>query len=198
MLHVANTTKINGVRGSIVEAAVSCFGEYGVAKTTMEDIAQRAKVSRITVHRHFRTREALIQEVLAEKLRRFNARARKALEVRQSLEERILEYLTLSMSVGARDKSLMALLDAGSSGEAGEVVANSEVLRRSVEELWRPFFEEARDRGELRPEISLEDASFWIMMMQYLLVQALHNTHRGERLRRLILEFITPAFVTGR
>jgi AcrR family transcriptional regulator len=198
MSRVSNSTKINGVRDSIVEAAVTCFGEYGVAKTTMEDIAQRAKVSRITVHRHFRTREALIQEVLAEKLRRFNARARKALEACDSLEERILEYLTLSMSVGSRDKSLMALLYTGSSTEAGEVVATSEVLRRSMEELWQPFFEEARSRGELRPEITLEDASFWIIMMQYLLVQALHNTHRGERLRQLIRQFIAPAFVAGR
>lgn len=195
---MANSSKINGVRGSIVEAAVTCFGEYGVAKTTMEDIAQRAKVSRITVHRHFRTREALIQEVLAEKLRRFNTRARKALEARDSLEDRILEYLTLSMSVGVRDKSLLALLDTESSAHAGEVVATSEVLRRSVEELWQPFFEEARDRGELRSGITLEDASFWIMMMQYLLVQALHNSFRGERLRQLILQFITPAFVAGR
>ncbi|MGH9035605.1 MAG: TetR/AcrR family transcriptional regulator [Acidimicrobiia bacterium] len=193
-----NSSKTNGVRNSIVEAAVTCFGEYGVAKTTMEDIAQRANVSRITVHRHFRTRDALIQEVLAEKLRRFTARARKELEACDTLTDRIVRYLMLSVSVGARDKSLMALLEADGSGHAGEVVATSEALRRSVEELWGPFFEDARTRGELRAEITSEDASFWIMMMQFLLVQALHKRFRGDRLEELIRHFITPAFVTSR
>jgi AcrR family transcriptional regulator len=189
------SSKSNGIRSTILQAALSCFGEYGVAKTTMEDIAQRANVSRITVHRHFRTRDALIQEDLAEKLRRFTARARKELEACDTLQDRIVRYLMLSVSVGSRDKSLIALLEADGSVRAGEVVANSQTLARSVDELWRPFFEDARRRGELREDIPSEEASFWIMMMQFLLVQALHNRFSGERLRELILRFITPAFV---
>jgi hypothetical protein len=35
------------------------------------------------------------------------------------------------------------------------------------------------------------------MMMQFLLVQALHKRFRGERLEELIRHFITPAFVTS-
>ena len=37
----------------LIDAAESCFDHYGVAKTSVEDIADEAKVSRATVYRYF-------------------------------------------------------------------------------------------------------------------------------------------------
>jgi AcrR family transcriptional regulator len=38
---------------AVVEAALRCFGRWGVAKTTLDDIAKEAGVSRATVYRLF-------------------------------------------------------------------------------------------------------------------------------------------------
>jgi len=41
-----------------MDAAEACFDKYGIAKTTMDDIAKEAGVSRPTLYRWFPTREA--------------------------------------------------------------------------------------------------------------------------------------------
>ena len=39
----------DATRERIIDAAEECFGRFGVAKTTVEDIAAAAKLSRATV-----------------------------------------------------------------------------------------------------------------------------------------------------
>ncbi len=43
----------SGVRGSIADAALRCIARYGVAKTTLDDIAREAGCSRATIYRAF-------------------------------------------------------------------------------------------------------------------------------------------------
>ena len=40
-------------RARLVEAAYACVARYGIAKTTMDDIAREAGMSRATAYRHF-------------------------------------------------------------------------------------------------------------------------------------------------
>ena len=40
-------------RERVVESAERCFAQYGVAKTTVEDVARLAGVSRASVYRYF-------------------------------------------------------------------------------------------------------------------------------------------------
>ena len=51
-------------REQILEAARRCYGEQGMAKTTVEDVARAAKVSRTTVYRYFRNRDEVLTGVV--------------------------------------------------------------------------------------------------------------------------------------
>jgi AcrR family transcriptional regulator len=42
-----------GLREHILEAAYVCLGRHGLARTTVEDVARQAQVSRATVYRYF-------------------------------------------------------------------------------------------------------------------------------------------------
>lgn len=42
-----------GLREHILEAAYACLGRHGLARTTVEDVARQAQVSRATVYRYF-------------------------------------------------------------------------------------------------------------------------------------------------
>ena len=44
-------------KARLMDAAEECFDRYGVVKTTMDDIAKTAGVSRPTVYRHFDDRD---------------------------------------------------------------------------------------------------------------------------------------------
>lgn len=51
------------VRTRVLAATVTCLGRYGIAKTTVDDAAREAKVSRATVYRYFPDgKEQLIAE----------------------------------------------------------------------------------------------------------------------------------------
>ena len=49
------------VEGRILAGAMVCLGRFGVAKTTLDDIAREADCSRATVYRYFANRAAVVQ-----------------------------------------------------------------------------------------------------------------------------------------
>lgn len=55
----------------ILDAAYELFCHIGVQRSTMEDVARRAGVSRVTVYRRFATKGALVDQVLRREIRRY-------------------------------------------------------------------------------------------------------------------------------
>jgi AcrR family transcriptional regulator len=63
----------------LYEAAYACVGRYGLAKTTMEDVAREAGLSRATVYRYFpQGKDQLVREVVAWEANRFFMRLTQA------------------------------------------------------------------------------------------------------------------------
>ena len=83
------------VRERILEATYACIARAGLAKTTMEDAAREAGLSRATVYRHFPGgRDELVREVIAWETARFFIRLAEAVAgargFAQLLEEALL------------------------------------------------------------------------------------------------------------
>ncbi|MDX6740414.1 TetR/AcrR family transcriptional regulator [Actinocorallia sp. A-T 12471] len=58
-------------RGRVLDAAYDQFCRMGIQRSTMEDVARRAGVSRITVYRRFATKDALVEQVVRREFRRY-------------------------------------------------------------------------------------------------------------------------------
>ncbi len=58
-------------RSRILDAAYEQFCRMGIQRSTMEDVARRARVSRITVYRRFATKDALVEHVVRREFRRY-------------------------------------------------------------------------------------------------------------------------------
>ena len=56
---------------ALLDAALELFSRQGVARTTMDDVARRAGVSRITVYRRVVSKEALVEQVVLREFRRY-------------------------------------------------------------------------------------------------------------------------------
>ncbi|MGZ5415510.1 MAG: TetR/AcrR family transcriptional regulator, partial [Aeromicrobium sp.] len=52
----------NTTRDRILQAALDLFLRQGIRKTSVDDVADRVGVSRVTVYRHFSDRQQLIGE----------------------------------------------------------------------------------------------------------------------------------------
>lgn len=55
----------------ILDAAYIQFCKMGILRSTMEDVARRAGVSRITVYRKFATKDTLVEHVIRREFRRY-------------------------------------------------------------------------------------------------------------------------------
>ncbi|MGI8793766.1 MAG: TetR/AcrR family transcriptional regulator, partial [Acidimicrobiales bacterium] len=59
-------------RERLLEAAYACVGRYGLGKTTMDDVAREAGMSRATVYRYFPGgRDEVINDVVGWEASRF-------------------------------------------------------------------------------------------------------------------------------
>lgn len=55
----------------LLDAAYEQFCRMGIRRSTMEDVARRAGVARITVYRRFDNKDALVQHVIRREFRRY-------------------------------------------------------------------------------------------------------------------------------
>ncbi|MEU8309985.1 TetR/AcrR family transcriptional regulator [Actinomadura sp. NPDC048955] len=58
-------------RSRVLDAAYAQFCRMGIQRSTMDDVARRAGVSRITVYRRFATKDALVEQVVRREFRRY-------------------------------------------------------------------------------------------------------------------------------
>ena len=58
-------------RERLLDAAHAQFVDVGIRRTTIEDVARRAGVSRVTIYRHFADKNRLIEAVILREARRF-------------------------------------------------------------------------------------------------------------------------------
>ncbi|WP_216908442.1 TetR/AcrR family transcriptional regulator [Nocardia noduli] len=67
------STRNRPTDNELLDAACAVIAEVGVARTTMDTIAQRADTSRVTLYAHFGSRDALVDAVIERELEALTA-----------------------------------------------------------------------------------------------------------------------------
>ena len=79
-------------REAILEAAARLFAERGIAPTSMEAVAERADVSKMTVYSNFRDKAELLKAVFARNMARLRYDELTAAPDAETAVERLVEY----------------------------------------------------------------------------------------------------------
>src|SRR5215218_5102229 len=82
----------------VAAAAFESFVEYGIRRATIEDIATRGGVSKMTVFRRFKNKQGLVEVVIAREIRRAMEQLDDVWEREQTLEQRLVLGLSFAMS----------------------------------------------------------------------------------------------------
>src|SRR5690242_18747842 len=106
-------------RNVVVAAAETCFARFGVARTTMEDIAQVMNVSRTKLYRVFPDRQSVIMAVVAAHARSFGMRASRYIARQATVDRKIVDGLLYVVDQGRIDPYVRLLIDPGSGGLSG-------------------------------------------------------------------------------
>jgi AcrR family transcriptional regulator len=143
-------------RCQIVTAARELFSERGI-DVPLEDIARRAGVGIATLYRRFPTREALIEEIFAERLQQSVQAAEDALAADDAWEG-FCAYVERLCQMQAQDRGfrdvLMMTFPTARSLEAARVKGHG---------LAKQVIERAKQQGTLREDFSLEDRIFVLL-----------------------------------
>ena len=96
MLPIAEILEVTPVVGEdalfdrVAAAALEEFAEHGIRRTSMEDVARRAGVSRMTVFRRFASKQRLIEIVIAREVNRGMQELDLLWEGAETLEDRLV------------------------------------------------------------------------------------------------------------
>lgn len=182
----------------ILDAALDLAAASGLRHLTIDDVARRARVGRMTVYRRFGQRDRLIQALAVRECRRCLAQLGAVLDPRLGVEDRIAEGFVAALRV-ARDHPLLGRL-ARVEPEAllAELTDDDSAVLRLVQEFLVAQIREGQRVGELRegdPETAAEllvriGVSFVLMPRS---VIALDDDDAARDLaRRFIAPIVTP------
>jgi AcrR family transcriptional regulator len=94
----------------ILDGALEAVAAYGTRRTTMDDVASRSGLGRMTVFRRFGTKDALIERLLVREVRRFLDAVDAALAPISDPSERVAEAFVACVRAGARHPLIARLV----------------------------------------------------------------------------------------
>jgi len=191
---VALPSDADAARERLMDAAEACVEQYGIAKTTMDDIAKMAGVSRPTVYRHFSDRDSLILAVVMRRSRMLAGRAVKLIGRYETFADQLVEGLLFLVEKGRKDPFVRLLVAPEHMDLANRILGGSIPAELNYE-IWEPILTEARQRGELRADLDFEAVSRWLTYLIVLLLGRFEVDDDVEAQRQMLRTFVVPAFL---
>jgi AcrR family transcriptional regulator len=180
----------------VLDAVEMCVERFGAAKTTMETVASLAGVSRGFVYKHFKSRDGVILAMLVRRAERFNDRARAFIEAQPDITESLVQGIELGVRLAYRDPYFGLLVGSATTDPENQIEGAVDEAFRLTGELWRPVLEAARDRGELAPDIVIDDLIQWIMYLELILLAGRRSMGADEATQeRQLRAFFVPAIL---
>ena len=153
----------DSTRTRILEAALLCFKQLGIDKTSLIDVARTADLSRGTVYRYFSDRQSLIDATVERNTENYYGEAAEVMDQESTLVDQVgafAEVFARNINNYRRnwlvndDRELLRLLASDRDGG----------LRR-MSTFIAPYVEAAKARGEVADDVDAAVASEWIARM---------------------------------
>jgi AcrR family transcriptional regulator len=171
----ARSKRAERTRQRILDAAGHCFAAGGYAKTTVEEIAGQAAVSKALVYHHFRGKEQILEAVLERTLADWDEAARTASWPEgKSVIQGLAEMYRATLQY-ARDNPLVHALFQNDPS----VLLNmrgSAAVRRTMEQYRGELVEAIRAgvaSGELRGNLDVEGCADVVRILHLALIEHL-------------------------
>jgi len=182
-------------RSRLVDAAIQCFEQYGVQKTTVEDIARAAGLARATFYRTFPSREDVYNEASYKILGDIASEISPLVNAENSFADAlVVGVLEATRRYTDHSVGMMLLEATGNLGvERFLIDAESPVVNHMLH-VFSQTFERARTRGDLRDDISLREIAAWVRSFTFILV--LNTKLTDSQREAAVRTFLLPSLQT--
>jgi len=167
-------------RARLLQVAYDTFAAEGLA-VPIDEIARRAGVGAGTVYRHFPTKEALYQAIVADRVQRIVDTAR-ALLAANDPGQALHTFLTVMVEESATDQGMVDAL-AGIGFDIAQAAPDAE---QSFMDALAQLLARAQQAGTVRPDIDVHDVKTLLVGCQ-----AMQRYSRDSQQTRRMVQIMT-------
>jgi AcrR family transcriptional regulator len=148
-------------RQEILQAASRCFVQLGISKTSIQDVARAASISRGTVYRYFDDRQHLVDATIEYGAQLYYRDAREQMDQCRTLSEQMAALARVTSQSIVDHRTQNRLAEGDSELMMFHMSNGSATLARTTRFL-TPFVEAAQERGEVGRDVDAAEASEWL------------------------------------
>jgi AcrR family transcriptional regulator len=190
----SNDPKIKPVRERLLDAAEGCLEQFGPQKTSMEDVARAAGMSRATVYRYFENRDALLLGVASRQASALASEAIDYLSRFDTISDWLVEGLLFTLREMPNRPVFASLVTSLDSRASGSLLLGSTGLVQIGVNVLQPMFANAEAQGLLRDDIDPEMLIEWLLRMLWTYLNAPSQVATDEDgMRMLFRMMLIPA-----
>ena len=150
----------------VLEGALVCIGRYGLARTTVDDVAAASGVSRATIYRHFPGgREQLVTDTVAWETGRFFARLGQAVAAAPDLCVLLEDALVFARRSLAEHAVFQRVVQNEPERLLPLITVEANRILPMIGAFLVPFLERERDAARLRPGADLGQTADYLARM---------------------------------
>lgn len=169
---------------SIRRAALELFQNYGFKKVSVNDIAERAGVSQVTIYNHFSNKESLIRDVLQWYAMILLARYKSMMESDHPFQEKLEDIVFDKSEVVSQFQGELIKTWMQNDPSMQDFIDN--LYANHVLPIARKFFEEGLRQGYIDRRFSLETIIYYIEIIRRGLFSTPEISEQAERNPALI------------
>jgi AcrR family transcriptional regulator len=153
------------VLDEIVRAAAAGFGEMGYRATTLEAIAERAGLSKVTLYRYVSSKEDLLSLVVERTIAAFRQGLRQIVEERRPADETLRRIVRYQVTLLAENLPFLTVFFSEESGLPAPMAAHAARAKREYDRTIERVVRDGMDSGRLRATLPPTLVVFGILGM---------------------------------
>ncbi len=182
-------------RTSIIEAARKRFRKTGMAETTLDMVAEDAKIARPHLYRYFKDKSDLLSEVLVAEARAINEQRYAKIKGLKAFEDILVRSFEGTVETVYADQFWADIVSPANVPYTAYVASNDPRVLQSNMEYWEPILAAAEQTGELREGLDHQDIMRWLLALEFMFMERTEIFETLEDVSRYAKTFVVPALV---
>ena len=161
----------------------------------MSEIADRVGVRKASLYNYYASKADLLLDLLERSLAQWEEACRESLAGEATVEERLAAYLGAAVRFGRRNPQALGIIRLAAGQIPGDLRRRVQTLLASHDAEWRELltrlFQEAIEKGEVKPANPYELGLFWSAFVDGVLINQVFATAKADT----ILANLQPLWV---
>ncbi|MFI8774136.1 TetR/AcrR family transcriptional regulator [Gordonia sp. NPDC062954] len=182
-------------RARLLDAAFDQFCRMGIQRSSMDEVARRAGLSRVTIYRKFDTKDALVEQVILREFRRYFLRFLADIGEADTAEERVVFGFVSSLRSILGNPLIGGLIETEPTLLAGSIGADDGRMLAAVRQFLAQQLRKEQSAGNIAADLDTELTAEMMVRFSnsFLTVPSqLVDVHDDEQLAAIARRYLVP------